>query len=201
MDLGRCKGKSDMIKKQAVTKQPSTDEAREANSLAAADDIAQSARKAEAALIDMRREAARVQADHNLTANEFAAVLTKLTINSISEPSLPPDPLPTTAPELWAKRDLNKRETAADFVRRVYGKWLDAGLERKDIAQLDPPLYKALSMWLTRHPDDPIASALPPQSDRIDEAIEHLSARYSVDFLRKLGYAIDTRMRRQKNFR
>lgn len=168
------------------------------NPLAVATDLPASVRKAEAALVDMRRFAAKVCADHGLTPNEFVSVLAALTINSFNEPSPPPPALPTEAPELWAKRDLNMRETASDFTQRVYAPWLGRNLSRKDVARLDPELYKALSVWLTRHPNDEITKALPSQSDQIDEVIERLSAQYPVEVLRKLGYAIDTRMRRQK---
>lgn len=106
--------------------------------------------------------------------------------------------LPRKAPELWAQRDLNRRENAPQFIRRVYGRWLGQGLARKDLTTLDPDLYKALSVWLSRHKDDAIVEVLPPQSNQIDDLIERLSAEYSLEDLRKLGYAIDSRLRRKR---
>jgi hypothetical protein len=106
---------------------------------------------------------------------------------------------PETAPELWKSRDLNLRENASQFVRRVYAAWLGRGLERKDLARLDPDLYKALSVWLSRHPEDPIVADLPPQREKLDELIDELSAKYPIEDLRKLGHAIDARLRRKKN--
>lgn len=155
-------------------------------------------KKLEAAREAIKRSALRVQADFELSDAEFFAVLFTLATMRVFSPDPPAGPLPKEAPELWARRDLNQRENAATFVKRVYSQWLGGSLARKDIARLDPDLYKALSVWLTRHPDDEIARLLPSQSDQIDEAIERLSMQYPVEFLRKLGYAIDTRLRRQE---
>lgn len=107
--------------------------------------------------------------------------------------------LPQTAPEFWKARDLNLRENAPQFIRRVYAQWLGRGLERKDIARLDQDLYKALSVWLSRHPEDPIVADLPPQREKLDELIDELSAKYPLEDLRKLGHAIDARLRRRQN--
>jgi len=115
------------------------------------------------------------------------------------KPASPKQPLPPEAPELWRTRDLNRRENAPGFIRRVYREWLGAGLERRHLATLDPDLYRALSVWVVRHPDDPIIAQLPPQHERIDEVIDQLSAEYPLDVLRKLGRVIDSRMRRKKN--
>lgn len=153
--------------------------------------------KMEAAAKVMRQAALKIQHDFQLTELELGSVYTHLALKTAFNPD-PQEPLPTTAPELWAARDLNLRENAPAFTRRVYGKWLEHGLARRDIARLDSDLYKALSVWLARHPDDEIANQLPSQSEEIDRAIKHLSAQYPVEFLRKLGYAIDTRLRRQQ---
>jgi hypothetical protein len=104
-------------------------------------------------------------------------------------------PLPTTAPETWSKRDLNLRENPVQYTRRVYAPWFGHGLTRKDLKALDPELYRALSVWVSRHPDDAITE-LPAQSEIMDDLIDRLSAQLSLDELRKLGYAIDTRLRR-----
>ena len=104
-------------------------------------------------------------------------------------------PLPATAPETWSERDLNLRENPVQYTRRVYARWFGHGLTRKDLKALDPDLYRALSVWVSRHPDDAIAE-LPAQSEIMDDLIDRLSAQLSLDDLRKLGYAIDTRLRR-----
>lgn len=105
--------------------------------------------------------------------------------------------LPTAAPELWSKRDLNQRETPPAFTRRVYADSLGNGLTRKHLKTLDPDLYRALAVWLNRHPDDEIAQSIPKQGINLDDLIEKLSAEYSLDELRRLGYAINSRLRRQ----
>jgi hypothetical protein len=137
-------------------------------------------------------------ATRNIGSDAMRSILLKL----LAQYPPPPDNavalLPRKAPELWAKRDLNLRENAPQFIRRVYGRWLGQGLARKDLTTLDPDLYKALSVWLSRHKDDAIVEVLPPQSNQIDDLIERLSAEYSLEDLRKLGYAIDSRLRRKR---
>lgn len=113
-------------------------------------------------------------------------------------PAMHPIDLPASAPEAWKARDLNMRENAPQFIRRVYAEWLGRGLERKDIARLDQDLYKALSVWLSRHPEDPIVADLPPQREKLDELIDELSSKYPLEDLRKLGHAIDARLRRKQ---
>lgn len=125
------------------------------------------------------------------------AILLRLLAIYPPEQAPPPPALPDKAPELWVERDLNRRENAPQFIRRVYGGWLGRGLARKDIGRLDGDLYKALSVWLSRHKDDEIAQLLPSQSDKIDELIDRLAGEYSIEDIRRLGYAIDSRLRRR----
>ena len=140
-------------------------------------------------------------ASHALAPEAMAPILTRLAAeyDKSSAATKPSAALPDAAPELWSKRDLNLRENAPQFIRRVYGPWLGHGLTRKHIKAHDPELYRALSVWLTRHPDDGIASALPRQSDILDDLIDRLSAEFSLEDLRKLGYAINARLRRDGN--
>jgi hypothetical protein len=154
--------------------------------------------KMEAAQADMVRALHHIQTSHDLSPNEMTTLLAVLAGRSFMNTPDAGALLPSKAPELWSERDLNMRENAPKFTTRVYAQWIGKGLARRDIARLDPDLYKALSVWLARHPDDEIAQILPSQSDQLDDAIEHLSAFYPIEFLRKLGYAIDTRLRRQK---
>ena len=161
-------------------------------------ELSRSVKKIEGALSDLTEAARRVQAEHGLSGAEMGAACAALTLKSIWQPPPAPEPLPADAPERWTSRDLNLKENPPLFIRRVYARWLGHGLARKDLAHLDADLYKALSVWLVRHPDDEIARLLPSQSEQIDEVIERLSAQYPVEFLRKLGYAIDSRIRRQQ---
>ena len=50
---------------------------------------------------------------------------------------------PEKAPELWKER-LDKSENIYDFIRRVYGEWLERGLRRSDLRRLDLSLYRSL---------------------------------------------------------
>lgn len=153
------------------------------------------ARRLYAALGDLQLALEQLERDHNLSRNDTYSVVKA--IQPRLAPLEPDEPLPAEAPELWARRDLNRRETAPQFIRRVYGDWLGHGLARKDLARLDEELYRALSVWLSRHPDDEMAKLLPSQTEQIDALIDRLSQEYPIEFLRKLGYAIDSRMRRQ----
>ena len=158
------------------------------------DDNPERAKALAATFAELRFAANKAKGDHTLTDDELRSVLRAVAI-SIRAPEIA-QPLPEQAPELWSQRDLNLRENAPQFIRRVYAKWLGQGLARKDLARLDPDLYKALSVWLSRHPEDDLAQVLPPQSDIIDDIISRLAAEYPLEVLRKLGYAIDARLRR-----
>jgi len=138
------------------------------------------------------------QIRHDLSRSQVHQVLARLaTAYSTEFEDL--FPLPKVAPETWTDRDLNKRETPPDFIRRVYAPWVGKGLSRKDLKQLDPSLYRALSVWLTRHPEDQMAKSLPTQSDILNDLIDRLTDEFSLEDLRKLGYAIDARLKRQRD--
>lgn len=143
--------------------------------------------------------AASIAARNQLTNIELAASLRQVA-DAIAPAEVPQAQvlaLPSAAPEAWAKRDLNLRETPPRFIARVYAPWVGRGLTRKDLKTLDPELYRALSVWLTRHPEEDIAAALPRKSDKLDELIDKLAAEHSLEDLRKLGYAIDARLKRE----
>lgn len=102
--------------------------------------------------------------------------------------------LPDAAPEEWDKRDPG-RENPAQFVRRVYAKWIGNGLTRPLVRQLDMPLYRALAAWISRHPEDDFGD-LPSLSEAIDQKVARLSAEFTPDELRRLGLALQNRARR-----
>lgn len=137
---------------------------------------------------------------HDLTTDDLAEISYQTAAYFTAAPELPTVPTevspPEAAPELWASRDLNRRESPPQFIRRVYSDWLGHGLQRRHLVTLDPALYKALSVWLTRKPDDEIVGELPAHGHSTNDLIDRLSADYSLDDLRKLGYAINARLRR-----
>lgn len=104
--------------------------------------------------------------------------------------------LPTTAPELWSAR-AGRKENPIVFIRRVYGSWLGQGLTRAHIRRLDLPLYRALSVWLTRHRGASMPE-LPSRSEAIDRTIETLAEDISPEQLRRLGLALQSRRRSSK---
>lgn len=53
---------------------------------------------------------------------------------------------PTEAPEKYADR-VNRDENAAQFIIRVYSKWLGKGLTKADLKHLDEQLYRGYFKW------------------------------------------------------
>jgi hypothetical protein len=102
---------------------------------------------------------------------------------------------PVRAPRLWSDREADDSTSPPAFIRRHYSRWLGFGLTRKDLRNLDPPLYNALSVWEHRHPDERLTE-LQTASEVIDEKIAALSAEFSEDELRKLGTTLQSRLRR-----
>jgi hypothetical protein len=109
------------------------------------------------------------------------------------------DDIPSAAPALWSERPTTGEKTdPAGFVRLVYGRWIGRGLSRRRLRDLDPDLYRALSVWEHRHPEDRIAQ-LPTLAEEIDAKIVSLADEFTPDELRKLGSTLQTRHRRSKN--
>lgn len=136
---------------------------------------------------------------HNLTSDERAAILEDLAVatggrdaaTSISVP------LPDRAPEIWSERDRTQRQNPAQFVRRVYAQWIGRGLTRQALCLLDEPVYRALSVWEHRHPEDRIHEIL-TLSEVIDSKISSLSAEFTPDELKTLGTTLQSRLARQR---
>lgn len=130
-----------------------------------------------------------------LPEEDRTAVLRAIQANIATR--LKPPSLPTRPPRLWADRDAEKPSDPASFTRAVYGRWFGKGISRKHLRDLDPQLYRALSVWEHRHPEDRIAE-LPTLTEVIDQKIALLSTEFSEDELRKLGTTLQTRLRRMK---
>ncbi len=96
--------------------------------------------------------------------------------------------LPDAAPELYADRG-DKAETAVDFLRRVWGRYLDAGiLFQVDLKRLDMKLYEGLRGYAQRNKVPSRDVLPPPGSARTDFALagaaqgsaEHTLARIRI---------------------
>lgn len=71
-------------------------------------------------------------------------------------------PLPTRAPERWPANASKRTETPPEFVVRVYGPWMAAGvLTRPYLKRLDPPLFSSLDNWLKNNNRKDHPSPLP----------------------------------------
>lgn len=136
---------------------------------------------------------------NDLTLTERAAVLRYAFALFEEEFSAdhPPE-LPIVAPRLWSDRSSSPRKIdPVSFTRDVYGPWLGKSLSRRKLRELDPDLYRALSVWEHRHPEQRIVE-LPTLAEEIDSRIEALSHEFSPDELRRLGSTLQTRHRRLK---
>lgn len=105
--------------------------------------------------------------------------------------------LPKRASKLWKDRAPSDETNPALFTRATYSRWLGCGLTRQHLRELDPDLYRALSVWEHRHPEDRITE-LPTLAEVIDARIAALADEFSPDELRKLGSTLQTRHRRAK---
>lgn len=117
--------------------------------------------------------------------------------------------IPDHAPQLWKDgREITlhlpsgevRKQTfnPVQFIRAIYGRWIGRGLTRRHLNKLDPDLYRALSVWEHRHPEDRLME-LPTLAEEIDAKIAALAHEFSPDELRKLGSTLQTRHRRSKN--
>ena len=107
-------------------------------------------------------------------------------------------PLPGKAPLLWSRRDRSLRLTPVAFARMTYGPWLGKGLTRSHLRELDKALYHALANWISRHPEDAMPE-LPSQSEQLDQKIARLAEEFTTDELRRLGLALQARLKRSGN--
>lgn len=133
-----------------------------------------------------------------LNATERIAILR--TAISILEHDLgikDPPKLPSTAPTYWADRNPEGAMNPAEFTRAIYGRWIGNGLTRQQLRKLDYPLYRALSVWESRHPDDRIKE-LPTITEVVDRKIAALSKELDPDELRKLASTLQNRHRMSK---
>jgi hypothetical protein len=107
-------------------------------------------------------------------------------------------PLPRKAPQLWSRRDRSLKLNPISFTRMTYGPWLGKGLTRSHLRELDKALYHALANWISRHPGDAIPE-LPSQSEQLDSKIARLAEEFTTDELRRLGLALQARLKRSGN--
>lgn len=95
---------------------------------------------------------------------------------------------PEKAPELWADRPKDSRESPADFILRVYQPWLGSGFARPDLRTLDIPLYQAFAKWIARHPVPKtlVKFCKETRAARIERELKELNIREPADAYRKL---------------
>lgn len=97
--------------------------------------------------------------------------------------------LPSSAPEIWSERDQPDRETAFEFLQRVYGSRLgvEGDLTLTALQRLDPDLVDELKHEASGDRAEELRALLP--SPR---------ARGDAKLLKALGYIPDDPMERQK---
>lgn len=106
--------------------------------------------------------------------------------------------LPDNAPELYEAR-VNRDENAFDFMRRVWGNYLDAGiLYQDDIKRLgDGKLIKAVRNFCASRGLDPQLSLPPPRQKRTDNAFNAAADGSAVKLI--AGRRINQRHAAQKS--
>jgi hypothetical protein len=90
---------------------------------------------------------------------------------------------PEKAPEAWSQRTNNRRESPADFILRVYGRWIRKGFARPDLRRLDAPLYQAFAKWIERHPVPAKLEkfAKETRTTRVERELKELNIREPAD--------------------
>jgi hypothetical protein len=82
--------------------------------------------------------------------------------------------LPPRAPGVWSRReDREEGENVVQFLRRVWGRYMDAGiLYQDDIKRLgDPKLMASVRTYCHQHGLDPASVLPPPQRVRLERAL------------------------------
>ncbi len=79
-------------------------------------------------------------------ARQFPAYFNKPSSPAADFAAATHPPLPAVAPELYADR-ANRKESAPDFIQRVYAPWLDGRLSRVGLRALDSKAWAALNNW------------------------------------------------------
>jgi hypothetical protein len=93
--------------------------------------------------------------------------------------------LPHESPALYADRP--EGETAPDFIRRVYGRWLDGNFTRAHLRKLDARAEKALRDWEYHHGRVPESALnLPTLKERNDRLLA-AGLEAEPDALRRQG--------------
>lgn len=105
-------------------------------------------------------------------AGIFAQVASPVAAIALPANPEPPLALPAEAPRLWRNRPEGRAINPAQFIRTVYAPWIDRGLTRQHVGQLDDALGKAYSQWIRpeRHPEDAISFAEGNPYGRLDDA-------------------------------
>jgi hypothetical protein len=84
-------------------------------------------------------------------------------------------PIPRKAPEKWPGR-WHSTETLPEFFRRVWGRYLPAGLTLSHIKSLDQKLYNAISNYQKKHLPWPKELELPNREQRLSMLVRQFKA-------------------------
>lgn len=79
--------------------------------------------------------------------------------------------IPKEAPVLYSP-DWSRGKSIPDFVRQVWGPYLEAGLTIRDIRRMDRALYKAIWNYRAKKLPWPEDLKLPSQRDKLTEALQ-----------------------------
>lgn len=152
----------------------------------------------ESPLAALRQSVDKIATDHSLTHHEIVGLLNEIVRAYETRAALTVTAtrnVPSKAPALWAQRDPDARQNPVQFFNAVYSEWAGQGLTRKDLRQLDADLYRAITVWEARHPEDKIVG-LPRRTEIVDQQVEQLTLLFAEDELRKLATVLQARYRR-----
>lgn len=131
------------------------------------------------------------------SADERVHALTSLASAYLADERASWPPQPAVAPKTWTEHGKGNSDSPATFTRAVYKRWIGKGFTRAWLYELDPPLYRALALYMSRHPDEDYAD-LPDSNLDVDALLARLGGLLTEDELRRAGLAIEARRQRAK---
>lgn len=135
----------------------------------------------------------RLEHDPALTHQEKLAILYEI-LNGLTEViGRLSQTAPERAPELWLER-ADRSEPVFDFIRRVYGPYIERGLRKVDLRRLDMPLYRAIFEWSRWNRGNPEV-VLPSHRQANDRLIAQLEGSTLGDITNSLPPILRDRLK------
>ena len=135
--------------------------------------------------------------DHGLALADVEQLCAK----ELPQSSPSPVYLPDKAPEYWAERE-DELESPLDFLKRVWGKYIDAGvLYQFELDKRDHSLKEAIKSYCRNRRLDPKKYLPPPKKARTNKIIasmDAVSGPHGANDIMKAGVALRSRNTRKR---